>query len=87
MRCANKAATEAAAQMRAAGEQVNQDSIAGVSSLSAADKHPGTSNSAGARGHSRAASSSGASAAGGRPMAVDPEIKVVDSGKSDPPPV
>ena len=56
MPCVNKNVTEAAACVRAAEDQVNPDSAAGVSSPSAADKQSITRNVAGARGHPRAAS-------------------------------
>ena len=79
MRCASKAATEAAARMRAAGEQATRDSAAGVSSPAAADNKPATPNVLGARVHPRAAASSAASAAGGSPIDIDPEIVVVYS--------
>uniref|UniRef100_M4BXA6 RxLR effector candidate protein n=1 Tax=Hyaloperonospora arabidopsidis (strain Emoy2) TaxID=559515 RepID=M4BXA6_HYAAE len=85
MRCASKAASEAAARMRAAGNQATQASAPGVSSLVAADKKPATPNIAGARGNPRTASSSAASAAGGSPMEVDPELEVCYSGESDSP--
>ena len=84
MRCTNKAATKASARMRAVGEQVNQNSAAGVSSPAAADKQSAIPNVAGARGHPRAASSYADSAAGGSPIDVSSEIKVVYSGESDP---
>ena len=73
MSCANKAASEAAARMRVAGEQATQDSVAGGSSPAAANEQPATSNVTGARGHRRAVYSSAVSAAGGSPMDVDPE--------------
>ena len=85
MRCANKAADKAAARMRAAAEQSSPCSAAGDSSPAAADKQPATTNVAGARGHSRAASSPAAFDAGGSPMDVDPELEVVYSGESDSP--
>ena len=75
MRCASKGASKAAARMRAAG----------VLSPADADKQPATPNVAGARGHPRAASPSAASAAGGSPMEVDPELEVRYSGESDSP--
>ena len=75
MHCANKAAADAAAQMRAAGDQAYPCSAAGDSSP-AADKQPATPNVAGARGHPRAASSFAASDAGGSPMDFDPELEV-----------
>ena len=56
MRCANKTATDAAARVRAAGEQTFQDLAAGTMSPAAADKQPETSKATGARGHPRAAS-------------------------------
>ena len=68
MSCANKAASEAAARMRVAGEQATQDSAAGVSSPAAANEQPATSNVAGARGYPRTVSLSAASAVGGSPM-------------------
>ena len=74
MRCASKAASEAAARMRAAGEQAFQNSAAGVSSPAAANEQPATFNIVGARGHPRTVSSSAASDAGGSPMDVDPEL-------------
>nr|BAP69048.1 RxLR effector candidate protein [Hyaloperonospora arabidopsidis Emoy2] len=83
MRCARKAASEASARLRAAGEQATQDSGAGVSSPAAANEQPETSNVAGARGHLRAVSSFAASAAGGSLMDVDPELEVDYSGESD----
>ena len=83
MRCASKAASEAAAQMRVAGVQATQGSATGVSSPAAANEQPATSNVSGARGHPRAVSSSAALAAGGSPMNVDPELKVDYSGESD----
>ena len=76
MRCENKAATEAAARMPAAGEQASQDSAASVNYPAAANKNPATPNVAGARGHPRAASSFAASDAGGSPMDFDPELEV-----------
>ena len=54
MRCASKAASEAAARMRADGNQDTQASAAGVASPAAADKQPATPNAAGARGRPRA---------------------------------
>ena len=81
MRCANKAATEADARMRAAGEQPNKDSVSGDNSPAASNKQPATPNVEGARGHPRAASTSAASAAGGSPMHVDPELEVVYVGE------
>ena len=80
MRCANKAAADAAAQMRAAGEQASPCSAAGYSSPAAAGKQPATPNVEGARGHPRAASD-----AGGSPIDVDPEFEVVYLGESDSP--
>ena len=71
--------------MRASGEQLSQDSAAGTMSPAAVDKQPGTPKVTGARGHPRAASSSAASAAGGRAMDVDPEIQVLYSAESDSP--
>ena len=64
----SKAATEAAARMRAAGEQDTQDSAASDYSPAAADEQPATPIVAGARGHPRAASSPADSAADGSPM-------------------
>ena len=84
MRCANKAATEAAAWMRAAGEQVTQVSVSGVLSTATA-KQPIAPTVAGERGHSHAASSYVALAADGSPMDVDPDIEVIYLGESDPP--
>ena len=73
MHCANKAAADAAARIRVAGEQASPCSAAGNSSPAAADKQPTTTNVAGARGHPRADSSPAASAASsGSPMDVDP---------------
>ena len=54
MRCASKAASEAAARMRTAGEQATQDSAAAVSSPAAANEQPATSNVVGALCHPRA---------------------------------
>ena len=71
--------------MRAAGEQADHDSAAGDNLLAVTKKQPATPNFADARGHPRAVSSSAASAAGGSPMDVDPEIEVVYSCESDPP--
>ena len=73
--------------MRAAGEQANQNSEAGVSSPAADDKQPETTNVAGPRGHPPATTSSATKAAGGSPMDVDPKIEVVYLGESNPPPV
>ena len=55
MRCTSKTATDAAALMREAGEQVSQDSAAGDRSPAAADKQPVTPDVASARGLPRAA--------------------------------
>ena len=85
MRCANKAATDASARMRAAGEKASQDSAAGDRSPAAADKQPKTPKVAGARSHPSADSSSAASAAGGSTMGDDPEIDILFSGESDSP--
>ena len=68
MRCANKAFPEAAARMRTAGVQVNQDSKAGVSSPAGADKQPATPNVSDASGHAHADSSYAALATGGSTM-------------------
>ena len=87
MRCANKAATESAGRMRAAGEQVNEYSAAVVSSPVAVDNQPATINVAGARGHPRAASLFAALTAGGSPMDVGPDKEVIYSGESDPRPI
>ena len=82
----SKAATEAAARMRAAEDQDTQDSAAGDYSPAAADdEQPATSIVAGARGHPRAASSPANSTAGGSPMDCDPDIEVIYSGESDSP--
>ena len=51
MPCANNAATDAAARMRAPGGQSYQDSAAGVPSTAADDEQPATPNVAGERGH------------------------------------
>ena len=83
MSCAIKAASEEAARMRAACEQVNLDSAAGDVTPAAVDKQPASPNVAGERGHPRAASSSAALAAGSIPMDVDSEIEVIYSGESD----
>ena len=56
-----------------------------LSSPAAADKQPATPNVAGARGHSRAASLHAASAVGGSPIDVDPDLEVVYLGESDSP--
>ena len=72
----SKAASEAAARMRAAGDQDLQDSAACGYSLAAANKQPATPVVAGARLYPRAASS---------PMDSDPEIKVLYSSESDSP--
>ena len=53
MRCASKTISEAAARMRAAGEQAIEESVAGVTSNPAADKQHATLNVPGARGHTR----------------------------------
>ena len=74
MRCTNKAATEAAAWMRAAGDRATEPLAAGVSSPDAIDKRPAVPNVADERDHLHAASSSAASTAGGSPIDVDPEI-------------
>ena len=84
MRCANKAATDADAQMRAAGEQESQDAAAGDSSPDDANKQPATPNVSGASGHPRAASPSAAHAAGICLMDVDPDIEDIHSVESDP---
>ena len=81
----SKAATEAAARMRTAGEQDTQDSAAGDYSPAAADGQPAAPIIAGARGHPRAASSPAASAVGGSPMDCDSDIEVTYSGESDSP--
>ena len=81
----SKAATEAAARMRSAGEQDTQDLAAGDYSPAADDEQPATSIVAGARGHPRAASSPANSTAGGSPMDCDPDIEVIYSGESDSP--
>ena len=70
----SKAASEAAARMRAAGDQDLQDSAACGYSLAAANKQPATPVVAGARGYPRAAS---------LPMDRDPTIAVIYTGESD----
>ena len=80
MRCANKAATDAAERMRADGEQSSQDSVAGARSSAAANKQPTTPKVAGARGNPRTASLSVTSDAGGSTMGDTPEIEVLYSG-------
>ena len=85
MRCANKAEADAAARVRAAVEQASQASTACARSPAAADKQPATLEVVGARGHSCAASSSAALAAGRRTIGDDPEILVLYSGESDSP--
>ena len=85
IRCANKAATDAAVWMRVAGDEASQDSSAGFRSPAAADKQPAAPKVASARGHLRAASSSAALAAGRRTIGDDPEILVLYSGESDSP--
>ena len=70
MRCENKAATEAAARMTAAGEQASQDSAASVNYPAAANKNPATPNVADVRVHTRAASPSPDSSASGSLMNV-----------------
>ena len=74
-----KAATEAAARMRAAGEQDTQVSAAGGYSPAADDELPATSIVARARGYPRAAISPAASAAGGSPMDHGPDIELIYS--------
>ena len=83
MGCANKAANEASAKMRAAEEQLNQD-LASVVSSPAADRQASTPKFGGARDHQRVASLSAAQAASGSPMDVDLEICVVYSGEPNP---
>ena len=83
MRCTSKATSEAAAQMRAAGNQATQASASDVSSPAAVDKQPTLPNVAGVRGHPSATFPSAASTAGGCPMDVDPELQVRYSGESD----
>ena len=85
MCCESKAATDAAARVRAAVEQASQASTACARSPAAADKQPATLEVVGARGHSCAASSSAALAAGRRTIGDDPEILVLYSGESDSP--
>ena len=80
-----QAETEAAARMRAAGEQDTQDSTAGDNSPDAADEQPATAIVAGARGHPRAVSSPAASAEDGSPMDCDPDVEVIYSSESDSP--
>ena len=67
-----KAATEAAARMRADGEQDSQDSEACGYPLADDDEQPVIPIVAGARNRSCAASSPAASAVGGSPMDCDP---------------
>ena len=62
MRSANKAAIDASARMRAAGEQASQDSAAGAPSPDGDDQYPETHNVVDERGHPLVASSSSASA-------------------------
>ena len=78
----SKAATEAAAWMRAAGEQDTQYSEADDYSPAVADKKPVTPVDTGARGHTRAPPSLARSAAVGRTVDHGPEIDVVYSGES-----
>ena len=85
MRCANNAASEAAARMRPAEEQADQYSTEGDNAPAATNKHLLTPIVAGARGQPRADSSPAASAAGGSPVAHGPEIEVLYSGESDSP--
>ena len=85
MRCANKAASEAAARMRAAGEQDTQALSAGDNAPAADNKQPATPTVAGARGYPRAASSPACSAACGSPMYHGTEIELIYSGESDSP--
>ena len=68
----SKAATEAAARMRAAGEQDSPDSAACGYPPAADDEQPVIPIVAGARDRSCTASSPTASAAGGSPMDCDP---------------
>ena len=79
----SKAATEAAARMRAAGEQDAHDSAAGGYPPAVADKKPATPVVKGARGHPREAPSPAGSAARGGPMDHGPDIYVVYLGESD----
>ena len=76
----SKAATEAAARMRAAGDQDTQGSAAGDYAPAAADEQPAIPRVAGARGYPRAASSPADSTAGGNPIDYDPDIEVIYSG-------
>ena len=85
IRRANKAAADAAARMREAGEKASLCSTAVESSPDAADKRSATPNFAGARGHPHEASSPASSAVGGIRMDVDLELEVVYSGESDSP--
>ena len=73
MHCANKAAADAAAQMRTASDQASPFSAAGDSSPAAANNQPATLNVAGARNSPRAASSSASSAVGDSSLDFDPE--------------
>ena len=81
----SKAATEAAARMRAAGDQDTQDSAAVNYSPVAADEQPAIPIVVGARGYPRAASSPADSTASGSPMDCDPDLEVIYSGESDSP--
>ena len=83
MRCANKAATDAAAQFRAAGDQTSQDSTAGGYPPAAAQKHPLTPIVAGARGHPRAYSILAGFTAGGYTMDHGLDIELIFMGESD----
>ena len=80
-----KAATEAAARMRADGEQDSQDSEACGYPLADDDEQPVICIVAGARNRSCAASSPAASAVGGSPMDCDPDKEVIYSVESDSP--
>ena len=85
MRCANKAEADAAARVRAAGEQASQYSVAGGYLTAAAENQPATPIFAGARGHPRASSSPAGSTAGGSRMDHGPDIEWIYSGELDAP--
>ena len=82
-RMTSKAATEAAAQMRADGEQDVQDSAPGGYPHAADEKQRATPIVTGARGHPRTASSPAGSTAIGIPMDHSPDLEVGYSGESD----
>ena len=83
MRCANMDAANAAAQVRAAGEQASQDTAACDALPADDDEQPATPDVAGARGHPRAVSPSAGSAEGGSSMDVDPVLEVIYLGETD----